>query len=687
MDLYAQLNLSPVKSEPNVWVRRVVIYERLMPEPVVIRDIPLTRGLNIVWAEEPDSDDPKAEIAGHSAGKTTFCRFFRYLLGETTYSTKANSEMIRRSFPEGYVAGELVIRGQLISVLRPIGSARASYFHVGGGVEQLLKERSKPVNQADYPKAVGLEALLDSLEAGAVARTSEPIRWGHILAWCARDQEARFQSVHEWRSPRSESEWPAFRFSRSDPLFVMRTVLGLFSPDELRDEEELAGLERTREALEARLEELKREPKYRVNLYEESLRDQLRDLLPSEQNISALSAQSDDHALERERVIGKAIRHATDALSVLEDKRSSLQQQIDTEGGAINRLEERAGQLDDLFDLQQSALTETSTALAQGRRERDLFDSHAGARCILGGVLYRDCSYVQERQRHVRLTIVQDAHTMEQAEAKRAAILEGVQADRADIETQLGAARTRRQQLQTERDAISAGIRDNREALRRIADTREQLRVWAAFQSAPHEFVALTECQDRLRSTTAKIHALEARLSALLAEHASNRQQLASIFSGAVRAVLASGTYDGTVDFANRELTFRITHGTAMSGEAVETLSVLLADLACAVYSTVSERVRLPGLVLHDSPREADLGGRIYRGFIRLVADLNRHFASPDSCPFQYILTTTTPPPDEVRAHAVKLKLNAASEDGLLLRRNVARIQIPQGSLFAVEPE
>lgn len=687
MDLYTQLSLSTVKSEPSVWVRRVVVYERLTPEPIVIRDIPLTQGLNIVWAEEPDTDDPKAEIAGHSAGKTTFCRFFRYLLGETTYGTKANSEMIRSSFPEGYVAGELVIRGRPTSVLRPIGSGRASYYRMGGDIEELLKERSKPVNQADYPKVIGLESLLDSLEAGAIARTSEPICWGHILAWCARDQEARFQSVHEWRSPRSESEWPAFRFSRSDPLFVMRTVLGLFSPDELKGEEELAGMEKTRELLEARLEELKHEPKYRVNLYEESLRNQLRDLLPREQDVDTLSLQADDHALAMERVTGMAIKHSTDAIAVLEEKRLSLQQQIDTQGGAINRLEERARQLDDLFDLQQSALTETSAALVQGKRERDLFDSHASARCILGGVLYRDCSYVQERQRQVRLAVVQDAHTMEQAEAKRAAILEGVQADRADIEAQLSAARTRRQQLQIERDAINAGIRDSREALRRISDTREQLRAWTAVQSAPHEYAALTECQDRLRSTTAKIHALEARLSALLAEHASNRQQLASIFSGAVRAVLASGTYDGAVAFANRELMFRITHGTAMSGEAVETLSVLLADLACAVYSTVSDRVQLPGLVLHDSPREADLGGRIYRSFIRLVADLERHFGSPDSCPFQYILTTTTPPPDELRSHAVKLKLNAASEDGLFLRRNVARIHAQQGSLFAAESE
>ena len=166
--------------------------------------------------------------------------------------------------------------------------------------------------------------------------------------------------------------------------------------------------------------------------------------------------------------------------------------------------------------------------------------------------------------------------------------------------------------------------------------------------------------------------ALEAKLAKLLSQHDSSRDVLASIFSGAVRAVLASGTYDGRVTLDNRELRFRITHGPAMSGEAVETLSVLLADVSCLVYNSVSEKVRLPGFLLHDSPREADLGLRIYRSFIRLVAALQDHFASPEQCPFQYIVTTTTPPPAKLQtAQFVKLRLDASRRSGLLLCRQV----------------
>jgi hypothetical protein len=77
MDLYKTLKLKPIRSEPDVWVSRLMIFERIAPDPVVLRDIHLTRGLNIIWAEEGEDDSPSAQITGHSAGKTTFCRFMR----------------------------------------------------------------------------------------------------------------------------------------------------------------------------------------------------------------------------------------------------------------------------------------------------------------------------------------------------------------------------------------------------------------------------------------------------------------------------------------------------------------------------------------------------------------------------------------------------------------------------------
>ena len=110
-----------------------------------------------------------------------------------------------------------------------------------------------------------------------------------------------------------------------------------------------------------------------------------------------------------------------------------------------------------------------------------------------------------------------------------------------------------------------------------------------------------------------------------------------------------------------------------MSGEAVETLSVLLSDITNLVYSAVSEQAHLPGFLLHDSPREADLGIRIYWSFIRYVSKLQGYLGKKKTCPFQYILTTTTAPPPELSDDDfVKLSLNASNPEELLYRRDIS---------------
>jgi hypothetical protein len=254
MKILDQLPKPPVKTEPDVWVSRLVLYAKLTPTPEVIRDVGLRPGVNIVWAEEPESETDKSDIAGHSAGKTTFCRLIRYVLGEKTYSNKSGTQAIRKSFPNGYVAAEIVIKGIRWAVLRPLGENRNSWVLNGGTVEQIVENKGDAAYQETYPQKLGLDVLLDGLASATVVRTNEEIRWGHVLAWCTRDQEARFQNAYEWRSSRSESEWPTFRFPKSDPLFVMRVVLGLFLPDELSTEENLSGNLRDLEKAEADLE-------------------------------------------------------------------------------------------------------------------------------------------------------------------------------------------------------------------------------------------------------------------------------------------------------------------------------------------------------------------------------------------------------------------------------------------------
>jgi hypothetical protein len=683
MDLYKELNLTPVRSEPDVWVKRLVIIEKVAPTPVIVRDISLTRGLNIVWAEEAEEDNPSAEISGHSAGKTTFCRLLRYVLGEKTFGTKSNMDLIKRSFPDGYVAAELQVVGKNWAVRRPIGNGRLSYIRSNITVEDLLQEHGDSVSQDEYPRKIGLDGLLDDFETGAVVRTGEAIQWGHILAWCTRDQEARFQNIHEWRSPRSESETPAFRFPKTGTLFVMRTALGLFYPDELKGEENLAKLQQEKDQLEKGIEEKRREPQFRVNLYDQELRQRLNAILPNERGIDSMPLSSADLLPDLWELTAKAVAEIEKAAIDRERERVNLQNQIDEIGAQIRHFEGDLEKLDVLFQLNTASGAELDGGMFARESQRQELKKHEDALCPFGNVLIRECNYVIERQKLLQISQLQDVRAMQQAESKRKSEMDGIELEKLTLRDSIKAMRNNRADLQTKRDSIGNEQRKSQEESSSLIRAREALELWTRRIEQESDYPELSRTRKRLDQVTGEIEKLETKLTSLLQKHDQNRQLLASIFSRAVQAVL-SANYDGQVVLDNRELAFRITHGPAMSGEAIETLCVLLSDFASLIYNTVSDASRLPGLMLHDSPREADLGLRIYRSFIRFVASAIERVGGNDHCPFQYILTTTTPPPEELRnVEVVRLRLNASKLDDLLLRRNIADVPSHGPTLFS----
>lgn len=684
MDLYKELDLKPVRSEPKVWVSRLVILERLLPEPVPIRDVTLTRGLNIIWAEEPEEANAATQIGGHSAGKTTFCRLLRYVLGERTFGTKGNMELVRKALPEGYVAAEIHVAGKHWAVRRPFGSNRMSFVKANASVEELLKQSGGSVPQEDYVRKLGLEDLIDEMETGAMVRTGENIEWGHVLAWCTRDQEARFQNIHDWRSPRSESSAPTFRFSKGGPLFVMRAALGLFLPDELKGEEKLAELQRERDRLEKETEEKRREPQFRVNLYDHELRQRLKAYFPGDPEVETLPLYSGNLFQDLYRLTDRAISDIGQAMQ--SDKQSvvELQDQIDRLGAEIRQHEGDFQKFDALFGIAASAGPELDGDLSGRREQRERFKQYQDSMCPLGRIVFKDCSHILAIQSKLRTTELQDAHLMDQAEARRRQEKQRIDKEKSDLGVEIHRLCRQREGIMTQRDVLEIRIRAKYQDLHDLTQLRTALITWTQRRDQETGYDELIALRQKLDDINNRIEELEKELTGSLRQHDTNRELLNTIFSGIIRSVLSSDGYDGVVSLDNRELAFRITHGSAMSGEAVETLSVLLADVASLIYYTVSDRVHLPGFLLHDSPREADLGIRIYRSFIRVVASLQAQFGGTENCPFQYILTTTTAPPEEQRKpEFLRLSLNAAKVEGLLLKRNVAAvIEHRDGDLF-----
>ena len=59
----------------------------------------------------------------------------------------------------------------------------------------------------------------------------------------------------------------------------------------------------------------------------------------------------------------------------------------------------------------------------------------------------------------------------------------------------------------------------------------------------------------------------------------------------------------------------------------------------------------------------------LYENFLSLIDGLQKEQYPDGELPFQYIVTTTTPPPVELQDDAVRLTLDPSSDDGLLFRR------------------
>ncbi len=671
MNLFTELIANRVKSEPDVWIGRVAIFERLTPEPVKIRDIPLSKGLNIIWAEETEDDDPVAEITGHSAGKTTFCRLLRYLLGEKTFGTKAGMDLIHRAFPQGYVAAELMVQNRHWAVRRPFGGGRLSYVMADVSIEELLQQHGRSVSQESYTKELGLDDLVSRFEIGGIARTGGSIQWGHLLAWCTRDQEARFQSIHDWRSPRSESDAPGFRFPKSGPLFVMRAALGLFLPNELSGEEKLATLQRRQEKLTKDLDEKKREPAFRVNLYEQELREQLGRMFPEIDNLDQRPFHSGRIDLEDlNSLTNRATRDLENSMKALEEEEKRQQSILDEIGVAVKEKDKQQEALQAIFDLAEIKDKEIISGIEQRSQQEKELKKTLDQTCPYGKVLVGECKHVLSRQQNYSIIDIHDERAMSQFAEQQARRKERHEAELNQLKTEIEKLNKQQQEIITKIEAIrkeNRSKRDQHHDLRRIV---KNLTTWLDVRDKAGSSKELDRIREKLLETEQDIAKTEKELASLLSRHSQNRKQLTTIFSAAVRSVLLAGTYDGEVRFANRELEFRITHGTAMTGEAVETLAVLLADVSCQIYNATEKTAMLPGFLMHDSPREADLGKRLYHGFIRFVAKVQELYGR-ENCPFQYILTTTTAPPKELQSEEyVSLRLNAAKSDELLFRCN-----------------
>jgi hypothetical protein len=108
-------------------------------------------------------------------------------------------------------------------------------------------------------------------------------------------------------------------------------------------------------------------------------------------------------------------------------------------------------------------------------------------------------------------------------------------------------------------------------------------------------------------------------------------------------------------------------------GEAMGTFaSVLGFDVAC-LYAAVCGLGSHPLVLIHDSPREADMEEYLYHKLFRLFVEFEAQFDGQEPS-FQYILTTTTRPPQEMMTKKwvpLELDANQSNHEGYFLKQEL----------------
>lgn len=630
-DLFAPKMEPPVapddRREPRLWVRRLAIFE----DPQTIRrDIPLRPGLNIIWT--PDMSSSGQPSLAHGSGKTTFCRLLRACLGEPDYATDTQRTRLMVRLPNGLVAAEIIIDGTCWVVVRTLGLGSNSFVAQMESIEDALA-RGRREGDPTSIDAIVTKAFFASLIGRSPQEVGDEHIWDVLRAWLSRDQECRLSDILAWRTSKTHTRSRAQTLSETSKLIMVRLALRSL------DAEEQRASARERELASAADEERK-EQAYGEQSKAKKF-SSLRDALGVGEDVGL------DDTLEQKGLVSRAQAALAEAM------RAEAPQPPDV-GALFVRLADLNTQRAARVEGRQTQQTDADRKGIEAERLRSEashgeFDIGHGrvrvcsiCRVPVDEVLAKGCGISLERcdveairraiaEKQNQAAELDQASKVAELEASRiTAVIHQIDQEIKTIEAQAQSADTALRLAQQK----AATIQDRVYRARRLLDDARALqKSTVTTRPAPTatdelETVRQQMEQGRKRAQQA-IGTLEKR------------------YQGIVSAWLPDGI-EGSIKLDGKGL--RVDAQFSGRGEvstaALDSLKIVAFDLA-AMHLAIEEKAYLPAVLIHDSPREADLDGTLYARLFELIHRWETESTAP--C-FQYIITTTTAPPTPLQS-------------------------------------
>lgn len=654
-------------SSPCLWIRRVALFESPEKKNTPIRSIHLHRGLNIVWGVELPDDAGVNEacpvtLSGHSVGKTILCRLIRYCLGEPTFGNSGVMSRIRHAFPNGWVGMELTVGEQTWAVIKSIGLSGFSKAAKMVAIEKLFDQLHQGNQYREFIAHLQ-SSTMSRLQASTPPNADKPYEWLHLLAWLTRDQEARFQSLHDWRSPRSGADTAKLQRPKEYALYLIRLVLDLVQDKEIKVSMVLADAERELKQRETRKAKLQQEPEYHLKQQEEALKQILE--LPITAVFTDDMFNLASPAFVRRLEIDQAILKIQDDIERINVTVAEMRFWLAT------------------YDEQRRVFkavietTEEGTEPSTGEEGEDdtirKLRALRGKECQYGNVSFLECSHVKERltreDKIIDLQKTREDKRVAPETEKRLDILEQKREDHDQVVILLNQLRKK----------IEVNIAEKHKKEKQLSEYRDQIQRLDYHLNQRQQSLDLIEGRipntrlhkenDRILELEGNIGQLRNELRSLQESYNKQLKAISDIYDSLIKNVL-SKSYSGVLRMPKGELQFHIDEAAGLTGEAVETLALILADVAAMICSCQGIGHH-PRFLLHDSPREADLDWHIYNRYLSFIWTLTNEYGGQDKAPFQYIITTTSKPPNDLN-RAICLRLEAQPETKMLFRQLLA---------------
>lgn len=634
-------------TEPRLWVRRLKIWKE--PDSEVIRDIELRPGLNIIWSPDGD-DDPEGSVRaiGHGSGKTLFCRLLRYCLGESRFADEVQRDAISTTFLNGVVGAEVMLDGVCWAVTRPLGIGRKHFAIEDGNLDVVAKMEGT---------STGIEPLIDAIEAkilgegtSQLARLSAGQRaWPVALAWAARDQECRFDDVLDWRSSASGSDapQPASGDAKGPRLLAMRAFLNAIT------EEEQAA-RRQEQGLASQLDQAKRQRSFLEWDQGRRVERLVRDLGLGDASLPDMPLLLDSlKSVAKEKLAAAAKLPSGVSAELDEARRTSQNARI-----ALRDAELKAAGIDAKLPLEEKLLTQMSSEIPGLSAAAQSAASPICPICEvpIDTALAEGCKLSHKLPDQAQCRARWEAKR-EEVDAQQKAIV-SFKAEIDALKPKIALARQKAQQAEERVDRLekAADARNTswRTATRNVEDVQRSAELVDELARAESTIGKLDEDLQRVREQLRGFEDKQAKAIGAISQK----------FSAIIRRLLGDDA-KGIVRLTGKGLEISVEAGGDRRTAAIQSLKVLAFDLACLCLS-IEGRTRIPAFLIHDSPREADLGQTIYDEHFRLLRLLEEEVAGGT---FQYVITTTTKPPQDLnKAPWLREVLRGAPGSERLLR-------------------